>query len=95
MGALGCFGMMYVEQYGVCNCVSIVEMCVDYGGVYVFHVCFLRLGVCCCGWVGSCEFCLWRCSFICNMCVSSCRCCVFVAVVHPVIILSAVLSIVC
>ena len=35
---------MYVEWYGVTNFVvfSIVEICVDYGGVYVFHVCFVR-----------------------------------------------------
>ena len=33
--------MMYVEWYGVCNIViSAVEICVYYGGVYVFHVCF-------------------------------------------------------
>ena len=33
--------MMYVKWYSVCNSVMIsaVEVCVDYGGVYVFHVC--------------------------------------------------------
>ena len=37
-----CFGVMYVEWYGVCDFAvfSVVEICVDYGGVYVFHVCF-------------------------------------------------------
>ena len=37
-----CFGMVYVEWYGVCNLIvkSDVEICVDYGGMYVFHVCF-------------------------------------------------------
>ena len=30
-----------------------------------------------------------------SMCVSSCRYCVFVSVVHPVTILSRVLSVVC
>ena len=37
-----CLGMMYVVWYGVCHCVviSAVEICVDYGGVYVFHICF-------------------------------------------------------
>ena len=30
-----------------------------------------------------------------RVCVSSCRCCVFVSVVHPVAILSAVLSVMC
>ena len=36
-----CFGVMYGEWYGVCDFVvlSIVEVCVDYGGVNVFHVC--------------------------------------------------------
>ena len=29
------------------------------------------------------------------VCVSSCRCCVFVSVVHPVVILSAVLCVIC
>ena len=33
-----CFGMMYVEWYAVCN---FVEICVDFGDVNVFHVCFL------------------------------------------------------
>ena len=30
-----------------------------------------------------------------NMCVSSCRCCVLVSVVHPVVILSAVFCVIC
>ena len=30
-----------------------------------------------------------------SMCVSSCRCCVFVSVVHPVAILSAVFCVIC
>ena len=34
--------MLYVEWYGVYNFVvsSVVEVCVDYSGVYVFHVWF-------------------------------------------------------
>ena len=41
-----CFGIMYSEWYGVCDFVvlSAVEVCADYGGVNVFHVC-LNLGV--------------------------------------------------
>ena len=37
-----CFGVMYVGSYGVCDFTvfSVVEICVAYGGVYVFHVCF-------------------------------------------------------
>ena len=33
---------MYDEWYGVCDFVvlSVVEVCVDYGGMYVLHVCF-------------------------------------------------------
>ena len=36
-----CFGVMYGEWYGVCDfgVVSVVEVCADYGGVNVFHVC--------------------------------------------------------
>ena len=30
-----------------------------------------------------------------SMCVSSCRCCLFVSVVHPVAILSAVFCVIC
>ena len=30
-----------------------------------------------------------------KVCVSSCRCCVFVSVVHPVAILSAVFCVIC
>ena len=41
-----CFGVMYCEWYGVCDFVvlSVVEVCADFGGVNVFHVClnFLR-----------------------------------------------------
>ena len=76
-----------------------VVVCVNVCGVVC--VCFLRLGVVCCVvmWcsecVGCCDFCLicdacsWRCSLMGRVCVSSCRC-VFVSVVHPVSILSAV-----
>ena len=33
---------MYGEWYGVCDFIVllVVEVCVDYGGVNVFHVCF-------------------------------------------------------
>ena len=51
--------------------------------------------------MGCCDFCLirdacsWMCSIMGSMCVSSCRCCVFVSVVHPVAILSAVFCVIC
>ena len=48
-----CFGVMYGEWYGDCDFVvlSVVEVCVDYGGVNVFHVC---LDVCVVYSVGVC-----------------------------------------
>ena len=38
--------MLYCEWYGFCDLVvlSVVEVCADYGGVNVFHVC-LNFGV--------------------------------------------------
>ena len=62
-------------------------------GSYVW----VLFGLLCCSVVGVwgdfgliCDACSWRCSFMGSVCVSSCRCCVFVCVVHPVAILSAV-----
>ena len=42
-----------------------------------------------------CDACSCGCSFMGSMRVSSCRCCVFVSVVHPVAILSAVFCVIC
>ena len=41
-----CFGVMHCEWYGVCDSaeLSAVEVCADYVGVNVFHVC-LNSGV--------------------------------------------------
>ena len=41
-----CFEVMYGEWYGVCDFVllSVIEVCVDYGDVNVFHV-YLDFGV--------------------------------------------------
>ena len=62
---------MYGELYGVCNIVvlSVVEVCLDYCGVNVFHVC-LDFGV-----VYGVEVCV-------NVCgvVSLCSCMSFVCV---------------
>ena len=46
-----CFRVMYCEWYRVCDFVvlSVVEVCADYGGVNVFHVCLnfgFVVGVC-------------------------------------------------
>ena len=41
-----------------------------------------------------CDGCSWRCSFIGRVCVSSCRWCVFVSVMHPITILSAVFCVI-
>ena len=80
-----------------------VGVCVNVCGVVCVVLCFLCLGVVmlCSGCVGCCDFCLicdacsWRCSFMGSVCVSSCRCCVFVSVVHPVSILSVVFCVIC
>ena len=65
---------MYCEWYGVCNFVvlSVVEACVDYGGVNVFHVCLnfgfvYGVGVCVngCGVVGVVVCCLFLTSGCC------------------------------
>ena len=59
---------MYCEWYGVCDFVvlSVVEVCVDYGGVNVFHVCL--------------NFCVNVCGVVCVVCclflTSGCVCCV-------------------
>ena len=52
-----CFGVMYGEWYGICEFVvlSFVEVCADYSGVNVFHVC-LNLGVVY-GFVGCVNIC--------------------------------------
>ena len=43
LGGECCFGVMYSELYGVCDFVvlSVVEVCADYVGVHVFHVCLI------------------------------------------------------
>ena len=35
-----CFGVMYVEWGSGCDLFSAVDVYVNYGGVYAFHVCF-------------------------------------------------------
>ena len=49
----------------------------------------------CCDVCLICDACSWRGSILGRVCVSSCRCCVFVSVVHPVAILSAVFYVIC
>ena len=59
-----CFGVMYGEWYGVCDFVvlSVVEVCAQYGGINVVHVCLdigvYGVGVCVnlCGVVICCLF---------------------------------------
>ena len=64
-----CFGIMYCEWYGVCDFVvlSVVEVCRDYGGVNVFHVC-LNLVL------------LLRFVWVCEWCISSQVCIVAVCI---------------
>ena len=52
-----CFRTIYVEWYGVCNFVviSVVEICVDYRGLYVFYICiFYGVVVCVDIWCSLC-----------------------------------------
>ena len=72
-----CFGVMYCEWCGVCDFVvlSAVEVCVDYGGVNVFHVCLnfgvvYGVGVCVnvCGVVCVVVCCLFLTSGCCLLC---------------------------
>ena len=70
---------MYCEWYGVCDFVvlSVVEICVDYGGVNLFHVCHnfgivygVRVCVNDCGAVCVAAWCLPRTSGCCLLCCS-------------------------
>ena len=79
--------------------ISGVGVCVNVCGVVCVVVC-LFLTFWCRGVGVCCDFCLiwdacsWRGSVMGSVCVSSCRC-VFVSVVHPVTILSAVFCVIC
>ena len=84
----------------VSGVVSLFVCIVKYG---LFHVSWLIgcnvswCSVCsgCCAFCLSCDACITRCCSICSILVSSCRCCVLVSRVHPVVIRSAVFSTVC
>ena len=76
-----CFGVMYGEWYAVCDFVVllVVEVCVDYGGVNVFHVCLdfgvvYGAGVCVnvCGVFYLVVCCLFLTSGCCLLCVCYC-----------------------
>ena len=81
-GLLG--GVMYCEWCGVCDFIVllIVEVCADCGGVNVFHVCLIYLGVvfgvcvnvcgvvCCCMLFVYYAWVLW-----CSGCVGCCDLC--------------------
>ena len=104
------FGVMYGGWYAVCDFVvfSVVELCVDYGVVYVVGVCanvcgvvcvvrFLRLSV-----VGVWDVVIFI-VFVMRIvggvplwvaCVS-CKYCVFMSVVHRVANLNAVFCVIC
>ena len=80
----------------VCSVICVVVCC-----LFLTSGCYLL----CCDVVGVwdvviffcliCDACSCRCSFMGRVCVSSCRCCVFVSVILPVAILSAVFCIIC
>ena len=66
---------MYVEWYGVCNFVviSVIEVCVDYGGVYVFNVSF---DLCVANGIGICvNVCGVVCVVVCCLFLTYCLLC--------------------
>ena len=76
--------MMYCEWYGICDFVvlSVIEICDDYGRVYVFHVCLnfgvvYGVGVCVnmCGVVCIVVCCLFLTSGCCLLCCDFCLIC--------------------
>ena len=84
---------MYCEWYGVCDFVvlSVVEVCADYGGVNVFHVC-LNFGVV--YGVGVCvNVCCVVCVVICYLFLTS-GCCSVVGVWGVVIFVLSVMRVV-
>ena len=73
-----CFRVMYGELYGVCDCFvfSVVDICVEYGGVYVFHVRFYLCVVHCVGVcvnVGGAICVVVCCLFLASGCCLLCR----------------------
>ena len=80
--------LRYVLTMVVCMCFMFVFICALFMvlGVVLCSVWFFFLLIC--------DVCSWRCSFMGNLCVSSCRCFVLVSVVHPVAILSAVFCVI-
>ena len=90
-----CMGHLFVLSWArvrrvYCEWYVCLNFGTDLASVLLYVVCFLRLG-----FGPICDACSWRYSFMGSVCVSSCRCCMFVSVVHPVAILSAVFCVVC
>ena len=97
VGVIGecCFGVMYCEWYGVCNFVvlSVVEVCADYNGVNVFHVC-LNFGVVY-GVVVSVNVCGTVCVIVCCLFLMSGCCLLWCSVVGGCGVVIFVLSVMC
>ena len=94
-----CFNVCCSDCVGVCGNVCCVA---GVGKDSVFCLGVLKYVVCLCkGYDGCCVSCLycdaWSCRYPCmgSMTVSSCRCCMFVSCVHPVVVLSAAFYMTC
>ena len=93
-----CFCVCCSDCVGVCGNVCCVAAVVKNSGFFSLGV--LKYVVCLCrGCDGWCVFCLyceaWSCRCSCMRSVSSCRCCMFVSYVHPVVVLYAVFCMTC
>ena len=94
-----CFYVCCSDSVGVCGNVCCVAAVVKNS---VFSLGVLKYVVCLCkGCDGCCVFCLycdaWSCMCSCmgSVSVSSCRCCMFVSCVHPVVVPNAAFCMTC
>ena len=83
-----CFYVCCSDCVGVCGNVCCVAGVVSLG-VLNYAVCLCKGCDVCCVFCMYCD--AWSCRYSCmgSMSVSSCRCCMFVSCVHPVVVLNA------
>ena len=89
-----------IDCVGVCGnvcCVAALLKILEFLNLRVLKhvVCLCKRCDACCVFCLYCD--AWNCRCLCtgSMCVSSCRCCMFVSFVHPVAVLNATFCIAC
>ena len=94
-----CFYVCCGDCVGVCEnvcCVAIVKDSVFFCLGMLKYVVYLCKGCdVCCVFYLYCDAWCCRCSCMGSMNVSSCRCCMFVSCVHPVVVLNAAFCMTC